>query len=152
MRSCHMVGVFPFSKTRVYELVDQGALSLDARLQGPGQCARRQSPSGLVRQLSQQGWSRPGNAVWVSRHKQGEHTLFLPIASFTILRTITYHYLDSPTSTNLPRSLSVIPRARMTAALTPSSIMACVKSVALRLKEIMLIKRNGRKDVSCTCK
>src|SRR6266487_1911944 len=78
------------------------------------------------------------------------------------------YYLDSPTSTNLPRSLSVIPRARMTAALTPSSIMACVKSVALRLKpameslapmermlrvaEMMPIKRNGRKEVACTCK
>ena len=43
-------------------------------------------------------------------------------------------YLDSSTSNNLLRSLSVIPRARMTAALTANSIMACIKSVALKLK------------------
>jgi hypothetical protein len=43
-------------------------------------------------------------------------------------------YLDSPTSNNLLRSLSVIPKARMTTALTANSIMACIKSIALKLK------------------
>src|SRR5258708_4337371 len=77
-------------------------------------------------------------------------------------------YIDASNSANLPRSFRVIPRARITAALTPSSIMACRKSVTcmfrpsteslapiermLRVAETMPIKRNGRKEVACVCK
>jgi hypothetical protein len=57
---------------------------------GAGQYPTRQPPSGLVRQLSQQGRGRPGTAAWVSERNQAQHTAF-PSPSLIYLFPNNHH-------------------------------------------------------------